>query len=144
MSSSTDAIPDRPGGVAAAVQFIKLLQLLKGIHTRPEAIVRVGKQLSFGDQPPKGFFDQFVSLFDIFEDLTPEDEESTVDPRPGIGDVLNAFDNAFPVDRNHMKTRTRLDADKAGRFIAFEKILRKLTEVHIGEPICVVRQEDLL
>ena len=123
------AIPDRPRCVATAVQIIKFLQLLKGIHTCPEAIVRVGQQLAFGDQPVERLFDEFLSIFDVFEDFATEYEEPAVDPRPGFGDLIDALHNPFPVDRNHMEARSRLDAHKAGRSVAPQKVLGKPIQI---------------
>src|SRR5262249_33466372 len=40
--SSVPTIPDRPRCVAATVKILKLLPLLKGVHTGPKAIVSVG------------------------------------------------------------------------------------------------------
>jgi hypothetical protein len=66
------AVPNHPRGSAGAVEVFKFLTLFKGIHASPEPVVRIGKQLTLGDQPVKGLFHQLFSLFDVAEDLAPE------------------------------------------------------------------------
>ena len=92
------AVPHHPRGVAAAVQVLKVLPLLKRVHTGPESVVSKGKKFAFCNQPAKGFFHQFVAIRHILENLAPEDKESAVDPCPGLRNPLDALYDAFSVD----------------------------------------------
>src|SRR6266481_3901183 len=105
--------PDRPRRLVVAVKILKFLEFLEGIHTGPESVMSVGEQFSFRDQPSKGLFHQFLALLEIAEDFPPEDEETTVNPSPGLGNMLDTLNGPVSIDRNHVKTRPGLDTDKA-------------------------------
>src|SRR5215831_13713908 len=85
------SLPDLPGSIALAVHVRELLVLLEGVHA-PEAVVPVSDELLLLDQAMERLLDQLLALFDVVEDLAPEDEEAAVDQEIRVADVSDLLD----------------------------------------------------
>jgi len=103
-----------------AVQIIELLQLLKGIHKGPKSVMRVGKKLPFENRPSKWLFYQFLVLLRVLEYLTPKYKVTTFDSSSRLGDMLNAFDNAFRVGRNYGNACSGLHTCETDQSLPFQ------------------------
>src|SRR5512145_1847411 len=55
-------LPDLPRGVSLGVQVVQHLLVLEGVHADPEAVVLVGRQVSFLCQPLEGLVEQVFSV----------------------------------------------------------------------------------
>src|SRR6267154_6681519 len=71
-------VPDSPWRLATREQIFQLLFFLKGVHARPEAVVRIGDQFSFGHQSAEWFFDQFLALLDVLENIAPKHKIASI------------------------------------------------------------------
>jgi hypothetical protein len=101
------SVPHRPRSVAAAIQILEFLPLLKCIHTCPESLVGKGKKLALCNQSARAL-PLVPRLLYVLEDLAPEHKKATVDPRTGLRYLLDALHNAFSVDLNHVRACSRL------------------------------------
>src|SRR5689334_25255233 len=82
-------LPERPRRSSRLPHLLEVLDVLEGVHRRPESVVLVGHQLVLLDQPPERLLDQLLARPDVVEDLTPEEEVAAVDPdirRPHVVD----------------------------------------------------------
>jgi hypothetical protein len=133
------AIPDCPRSVTTTVQILEFLELFECVHTGPETVVDVRNKLPLRDQAPKRLFHQFLSLLDVSEDFPPKQEETTVNPRTCLGNVLDTFYNALSIKGNYMKTGSWLDAHEASQPLALQEFLDQHLEIYVGQTVAVVR-----
>ena len=79
-----------PGRLAARVDVLQELPLLERVHAGPEAVVRVGDQLSLRGQPLERLLHEVLALADVVEDLAAQHEEAAVDAHADVPDVADA------------------------------------------------------
>src|SRR5208283_4643330 len=125
------AIPHRPRSVAPAIKVIEFLHLLERIHAGPKPFVSIRKKLTGRDQPPKRLFDQFISRLHVLEDFSAQHEETSVDARPGLGDMFDALYNTVLIESNHMKAGPRFHADKTGQLLALQELFYQGVKVDV-------------
>ena len=71
--------PELPWCLAARVQIIQLLLVLKGVHRSVKSVVRISHQELFVNQALEGLENQFFAIVNVFEDLRLENEKPAVD-----------------------------------------------------------------
>ena len=123
------------------VDLLQLLAVLEGIHRHPEVIVLVGRESAFLQQPMEGLPDQFVSVVDVVENLSLEDEISAVDANASSCDVLDRRDASGGIGGDDVVADLWLDADEAGDRVLSVKVLELDRQRQIRQAVGVVRQE---
>src|SRR5438874_1982614 len=137
------SFPDFPGSRSTGAKTLELLLILKGIHTRPEAIVGIADQLFLLQQPLERFANQFLSLLYIVEDAFLENEEAAVDPDRAVVYGINSHDQIGFVllKRNQMIAEVRPDTDETGNFILLMKMVELLRQRKVSEAVTIVGQK---
>src|SRR5215510_5618696 len=57
--------PDFPRGRALGEHLVEVGAFLEGVHTRPEAVVRIGVQLALFDEPAERLLDQLLAVLHV-------------------------------------------------------------------------------
>src|SRR5690606_12282055 len=112
-----------------------------GVHRAPEALVPIGQELPFRDQPVERGLDQLVARLHVVEDLLAQDEEAAVDEEVGVSDRPELRDVAVRPHPDLMEAVPGLDGGEACDCVAALELLVHLVERDIGETVTVVREE---
>src|SRR5260370_19455497 len=105
-------LPQLPRSEPLAVQVIQLLLLLKRIHAPPEAVIRVGNELFFLNQPLEWFPDEVFTVLDVIEDCAIENKVSAIDHNLGLAQGFDFLNQSTIADRHAMTTQAGADAQK--------------------------------
>src|SRR2546425_367435 len=136
--------PHRPRHLAARVQIVELLFVLEGVHAGPEASVLVREESVPLDQPAEGCLDELLARVHHIEDVSPEDEEPSIDPEAGIVGGLDACHPATVVGLNHMKRRGWTDAEKTRRCVTAADVVHVGRQMQVGQAIRIVGHEEVV
>jgi len=79
------------------MQLVQHLLILERVHADPEAIVFVGREVSFLRQPLEGFVEQVFALVNVGENVLLEDEIAAVDANLGFTYVCQVLDEVVLV-----------------------------------------------
>ena len=115
-------VPHRPRCIAARVNVLELLPILERVHRLPETIELIRRQFARLNQSLEWFTHKLLTLSHVFEDFTPESEESAVDPNRRLTDVFNGRDAPSVRNGNQMVAQVWLDADKARHGVLAAKV----------------------
>ena len=96
-------VPNCPWRRSLAVDIFKFLFFLEGVHTGPEAVVRVRYQFLLGYEAMKWLFHEFFAFLEILKDFLAQREEPPVDPGACLSDVGNLLHGSVGSRLNEMK-----------------------------------------
>src|SRR6202044_2599812 len=95
-------LPDFPGSLAAVVQVIQDLLILKSVHGSKEPVVGVGDQLFLPNQTLKGLLYEFLAVAHVLETFLAKDKVSAVDAHAGARYLANFLDSSIRIRRDDM------------------------------------------
>ena len=88
LRSAVCILPNFPRRLAAFVEFIQLLFVLKCIHGGKKAVIFKGGQLFFLDQASERLNYKLLSGLYVFENLPLQNEKSCIDSNAGLRELL--------------------------------------------------------
>ena len=104
---------------------------------------RENNETAFRDQPLERLVNEFVSFFDVVEDLLSEDEVAPVDPHLGFVARAHCADRAVLVEARQMERDGRVNGDEAGDLSALLESLDHFRQGGVGQAIAVVSEKIL-
>src|SRR6478735_910019 len=142
-ASSPSAEPDLPRTRSASHEVVELNLVLEGIHALPKSVIGMGNQLILLDQATEGLDDQLFTAEKMVENLLFEHEEPAVDANVRISDVFDARHPIIGIRVDDVKGLRHAHAHETRRLVALHERVHVLAQIQIGEPVRVVREEDL-
>ena len=113
----------------------------KGVHGPPKSFVAIGHEAALRDQPLERLVNEFVTFFDVVEDLLSENEITPVDPHLGFVARAHCADRAALVETRQMKRDGRMNGDEAGDLSALLESLDHFRQGGVGQAIAVVGEK---
>src|SRR5579859_243406 len=135
------AIPNLPRGIPFGIEVIEVLFVLEGVHAGPEPIVLMRDQLLFRDETLKGLMNEFFTIFQILENLSFEDEISTINAQGAFVDVLNVGNQTTSIYGDEMIAEVGAHAKKTGDLVMLAKMFDVTRKRQIRKAVTVIREK---